>query len=197
MSLNKYKLIAIAICLCSLLCACSTDGIFVKEIREANYEKNIRQIEKEYDKSMRKKKRKNAKAEKLDAYQLRSELQSVDYELDSLERLQHSVTDTFIVEKIYDGRGVYEIILVSIKNNKHYEIYSPREKFKNKEIIKVGQSYIMTIVPYFNDFYGGGSRPVEIVRFVYFKDFRIIPVPIHFGQVYSTENLKGLCYVFD
>ena len=68
---------------------------------------------------------------------------------------------------------------------------------KKKENIKVGQSYIMTIVPYFNDFYGGKSRPVEIVRFVYFNDYRIIPVPIHFGQVYSTENLKGIHYFPD
>lgn len=97
MCLNKkYKIVSI-IWFLSLLSACSTDYTFEKGLR-----KRIRNY---------------AEAEKLDADQLRQELQSVDYAMDSIERLRYSITDTFIVDKIYKGEGVFEIILLSREKN--------------------------------------------------------------------------------
>ncbi|MBP5548056.1 MAG: hypothetical protein J6X58_04080 [Bacteroidales bacterium] len=168
--------------------------MYQKRVGRGNYEKNKQIMEKQYYKSLRKKIKKGACAEKLEYYQLQYELQRVDYEMDLLEKLQYSITDTFTVMKIFCGKGVYEIILYSNKNKRDYEIYSPQEKSREKQKIKVGQAYKMTIVPYFNDFNGKKSRPIEIVRPVYFKGYRIIPCPISFGQIYSVENLEGLYF---
>lgn len=172
MCLNKkYKIVSI-IWFLSLLSACSTDYTFEKGLR-----KRIRNY---------------AEAEKLDADQLRQELQSVDYAMDSIERLRYSITDTFIVDKIYKGEGVFEIILLS-REKKYYEIYSPEEKSLKRKKIKVGQAYRMTLVPYFN--FKGRRRPLEIIRPVYLKGYRIIPYPIFFGQIYSVNNLEGLHFL--
>ena len=173
MCLNKkYKIVSI-IWFFSLLSACSTDYTFEKGLR-----KRIRDY---------------AEAEKLDACQLQQELQSVDYAMDSIEQLQYSITDTFIVDKIYKGEGVFEIILLSREKNKYYEIYSPEEKSLKRKKIKVGQAYRMTLVPYFN--FEGRKRPLEIIRPVYLKGYRIIPYPIFFGQIYSVDNLEGLYFL--
>lgn len=192
MSLNNKKRIVSIIFLCSLLSACNTEYIYKRNKPDSNYyEKNNRIIERKYEKNMCKNIKKHAKAEKIesDLYQL--EIQSVDYEMDSIEQLHNSIIDTFTVKKIYKGNGVYEILLLSKKNGKDYEIYSTREKYKKNEKIKVGQTYRMTIVPYFKE---TSTRPIEIIRPVYLNGYRIMPFPLHFGQVYSTDNLKGLYY---
>jgi hypothetical protein len=169
MYLNKKYSIVIIICLCSLLCACSSEYYYEKWLRERI--------------------KKNAEAEKLEEYQLQYELQNfVDYELlDSCERLQYSITDLFTVAKIYEGKEVFEIILLS-SNNSYYEVYSPKVKSPQGKKIKEGKMYKMTIVPYFKM---ERTRPIEIVRPVYIKGYRIIPYPISFGQVYYTDNLEG------
>ena len=171
---NKY-LIVITICLCSLLCTCSTDNYLAKMLRD-----NVR---------------KHAEAEKLEEYQLRYELQGVDYEMDSCERPQYSITDSFTVVNIYEGKGVFEIVLFS-SDNSYYEVYSPVVKNPRGTKIKEGKSYKMTIVPYFK-LNGKRARPIEIVRIVYIKGYRIIPYPLFFGQVYYTDNLEGLFFIAD
>lgn len=180
MNSNNKHLIVISACLCSLLSACNIDSIYEKK------------YEKCHEKGLQRNIREHAKADKVDGILLQYELQNIDYEMDSIERMQYSITDTFTVEKIYEGEGVYEIILLSRGKNKYYEVYSPKEKGAKGEKIKIEKAYPMTIFPFFKE---TSNRPLEIVRPVYFKGYRIIPYPIFFGQVYVTNNLEGLYIV--
>ena len=183
MSLSKKFAIVITICFCSLFCACSPDRYYARDY--AKYIRNTRDHVK-----------KNAEAEKLEPYQLQYELQNIDYQImDSCEQLLYSITDTFTVTYIFEGNGVYEIVLIS-KDSSHYEVYSPKIKCSKGKKIKEGHTYKMTIVPYFKK-KKGRSRPIEITRPVYIKGYRIIPYPLFFGQVYSINNLEGLYLLTD
>ncbi|MBR4803824.1 MAG: hypothetical protein IK032_04225 [Bacteroidales bacterium] len=175
MSLNKKYLIVITICLCTLMCTCSTDYYNAKWFR-----KNVR---------------KHAAAVELARDQLPCDLQNLDYEMDSCERLRHLITDSFTVVNIYKGKDVYEIVLFS-SDSSYYEVYSPKAKNPRGEKIKEGKTYKMTIVPYF-DFKGKKRRPIEIVRLVYIKGYLINPYPLFLGQVYYTDNLEWLFFIAD
>lgn len=172
MNLNKNH--TIIICMCALLGACSTEYYNTKWLRKCV--------------------REHAEAMKLEPCHLLSdELQNVDYEMDSCERMSQMITDTFTVQNIFEGNNVFEIILVSSKN-KHYEVYSPyspQTKCRHGVKIKEGRQYIMTIVPYFKK-ESRRSRPIEIVRIVFIKGYLINPYPLYFGQVYYIDNLDGL-----
>ena len=169
---NKYAKV-ITICLYSLFCACSTDYYNAKWIQNCV--------------------KKHAEAEKLETYQLQYELQNIDYQMDSCERLLYSITDTLTVASIYEGEGVFEIVLLS-KKKSYYEVYSPKIKSSRGKKIKKRHSYKMTLVPYFKN---ERARPIEIVRPVYLKGYRIIPYPLYHGQIYSIDNLEGLHLLTD
>lgn len=173
MSSSKNCAIVGVICLYSLFCACSTEHYNARWIRDCV--------------------KKHAEAEKLETNQFWYEVQNIDYQMDSCERLRYSITDTFTVANIYEGKGVFEIVLLS-KNNSYYEVYSPKIKCPRGEKIKEGNSYKMTVVPYFRK---KRTRPIEIVRPVYLKGYRIIPYPLYHGQIYSIDNLEGLHLLTD
>lgn len=196
MNLNKIHAIAIVFFLCLLMSACeSYNSVEINKVKtekqkEINSRKTVRLVEK----ITKRKIKKHTAVYKLDDYQFQYQLKFVENDImDSLGRALGSITDTFTVQNIYKGKGLYEIVLYSHKRNKRYELYSIKNKHLSCGKIKVGNAYSMTIVPYFRE--KKKSRPIEIVKIIYLNGYMIIPYPLFFGQVYSTNNLDGLYYI--
>lgn len=111
------------------------------------------------------------------------------YELDSIEKAEGEICGLFMVDRIYRGKGVYEIMLS--KDGYRYELYSPRRGGRVQGIkIKEGEQYQLSIIPYFKEPKSKGIS--HQFRYVLIDDYLIWPYPLTAGQKYFTKNLDGL-----
>lgn len=114
---------------------------------------------------------------------------------DSIEQEKRSVIEDFVITEIYEGDGVYEIIVKNDSNS--YEIVSLKtDEKKDLNIVKKGKKYRMKLIPYFN-FYDSEDTgfPRERTYMLYIDGYKIQGANILHWQLYTTPNLKGLYYL--
>ena len=124
--------------------------------------------------------------------------QMLDYKItDSIEQEKRSVIEDFVITEIYEGDGVYEIIVK--KDSIPYEIVSLKtDEKKDLNIIKKGKKYKMKLIPYFNFYVSdntGVNFPREYTYMLYIDGYKVQGANILHWQLYTTPNLKGLYYI--
>lgn len=114
------------------------------------------------------------------------------------EMEERAIVDTFMVKKIFEEKGVFEIIL--LKDSVKYEIVSiDQERTPNGKKIKEGRRYIFKILPYFSmEFMNPEIKVIrEFVPLIYIDGYCVEGAYKIKGQLYTTPNLKGLYYIPD
>ena len=107
-----------------------------------------------------------------------------------------AIVDTFMVKKIFEEKGVFEIIL--LKDSVKYEIVSiSQERIPNCKKIKEGRRYIFKILPYFSkEFMNPEFKSIrEFVPLIFIDGYCVQGAYKIKGQLYTTPNLKGLYYI--
>lgn len=115
---------------------------------------------------------------------------------DTNEIKRRTITDSFRVDLIYQGRGgVYGFMVISLTTFHHYEVISlDKGKQEKCEKIKKGNVYKMSIVPYFD-------RPEDTYAWQFEEHMYIdgkYVVPAYYwgiSNIYLTPNFIGLYYM--
>lgn len=104
-----------------------------------------------------------------------------------------SVFRVFKIMKIQKVKNGFIIDLHDEVNDKWYTLVSQKERIRSCKKIKVGKSYTMYIFPFFKN----TQMPNLGFVFEVFLNGNKILVPSRSwtGNVYTTPNLIGLCYI--
>lgn len=96
---------------------------------------------------------------------------------------------TYKIDKIKHVKSVY--VIYALKDNERYKIVSIREKSKNCNKIKVGHEYDLVLFPYFDE----DDLSNSIVTHVEINGTSISLIDDCHANIYTSTNLKGLCYL--
>lgn len=104
------------------------------------------------------------------------------------------ITKYLIVDRIYKGNKLYEILLSDSLGN-YYEVVSlscQKCSGEESEKIKEGQYYNFVLVPQYN--IPKNSRGIELTWIITIGEYQIRPAHLLNGEIYVTPNLCGLEY---
>lgn len=104
------------------------------------------------------------------------------------------ITKHLIVDRIYNGNKLYEILLSDSLGNRYEVVSLSCQECSGEEFekIKEGQTYSFVLVPQYN--IPENSRGIEFTWIITMGEYQIRPAHLLNGEIYVTPNLCGLEY---